>query len=67
MVADPVQKRLLDIIAAKRAGAARAQKPVATLEPRQGKITIMDALRRSVATAKKPKRSTERMRHALQA
>jgi DNA end-binding protein Ku len=60
MVADPVQKRLLDVIAAKKRGAARARKPVGQPEPAPRKLTnIMDALRRSMAATKKPKRSSE--------
>ncbi len=56
MVADPVQAKLLDIIAAKKKGAARAAKPAAEPEPAPSNvINIMDALRRSVAAAKKPK------------
>ena len=57
MVADPVQGRLLDIIAAKKKGAKKAKaKPSAEpAEPPSNVINIMDALRRSVAGAKKPK------------
>ena len=53
---DPVQERLLDIIAAKKKGAKKAKaKPSAEPEPPSNVINIMDALRRSVAAAKKPK------------
>ena len=60
MVADPVQAKLLDIIAVKKKGAARPRKPVAPPELAASRVTnIMDALRRSMAAAKKPKRSSE--------
>jgi DNA end-binding protein Ku len=56
MVADPVQARLLDIIAAKKKG----RKPVARAPeapPSAGNvINIMDALRKSIATETKPKK-----------
>ena len=56
MVADPVQERLLDIIEAKKKGAKkRKAKPKAEPEAPSNVINIMDALRRSVAGAKKPK------------
>ena len=56
MAADPVQERLLDIIAAKKKGAKKVKaKPRAEAEPPSNVINIMDALRRSVAGAKKPK------------
>lgn len=55
MVADPVQARLLDIIAAKKKGVKKAAKPSAEPEPPSNVINIMDALRRSVAAGKKPK------------
>ena len=56
MVADPVQAQLLDIIAAKKKGAKKAKaKPKAEPEAPSNVINIMDALRRSVASAKKPK------------
>jgi DNA end-binding protein Ku len=56
MVADPVQAQLLDIIEAKKKGAKRRKvKPRAEPEPPSNVINIMDALRRSVAGAKKPK------------
>jgi DNA end-binding protein Ku len=54
MVADPVQAKLLDIIEAKKKGATRAPKAAPAAEPAPSNvINIMDALRRSVATAKK--------------
>jgi DNA end-binding protein Ku len=56
MVADPVQERLLDIIAAKKKGAKKAKaKPTAEPEAPSNVISIMDALKRSVAAAKRPK------------
>ena len=56
MVADPVQKKLIDIIEAKKKGAKKAKaKPSAEPEPPTNVINIMDALRRSVAAAKKTK------------
>ena len=58
IVADPVQAGLLDIIAAKKKGAKKAKaKPKAEPESEapSNVINIMDALRRSVASAKKPK------------
>jgi DNA end-binding protein Ku len=56
MVADPVQAKLLDIIAAKKKGAKKIKaKPSAEPEPPSNVINIMDALRRSVAAAKKAK------------
>jgi DNA end-binding protein Ku len=56
MVADPVQAKLIDIIEAKKKGAKKAKaKPSAEPEPPTNVINIMDALRRSVAAAKKPK------------
>jgi DNA end-binding protein Ku len=56
MVADPVQTRLLDIIGAKKKGTTRPAKTSAEAEPRPSNVvSIMDALRRSVAAAKKPK------------
>jgi DNA end-binding protein Ku len=59
MVADPVQTQLLDIIAAKKKGAKKAKtkpKGEAETEAPSNVINIMDTLRRSVASAKKPKR-----------
>jgi DNA end-binding protein Ku len=55
MVADPVQAKLLDIIEAKKKGAKKAKaKTSAEPEPQPSNvINIMDALRRSVAAAKK--------------
>jgi DNA end-binding protein Ku len=56
MVADPVQERLIDIIEAKKKGAKKPKaKPSAQPEPPSNVINIMDALKRSVASAKKPK------------
>ncbi len=57
MVADPVQAGLLDIIAAKKEGAKKVKaKPKAEPETPSNVINIMDALKRSVVAAKKPKR-----------
>ena len=56
MVADPVQERLLDIIEAKKKGAKKTKaKPAAEPEAPSNVISIMDALKRSVAAAKKPR------------
>ena len=58
MVSDPVQERLLDIIEAKKKGAGKAKTARAEAEEEPAPsnvINIMDALRRSVASAKKPK------------
>jgi DNA end-binding protein Ku len=55
MVADPVQERLLDIIEAKKKGAKKREAKPAAAEPASNVINIMDALKRSVAGAKKPK------------
>ena len=58
MVADPVQAQLLDIIEAKKKGAKKAKtkpKEEPESEAPSNVINIMDALRRSVAGAKKPK------------
>jgi len=56
MVADPVQERLLDIIEAKKKGAKKGKaKAKAEPEAPSNVINIMDALKRSVAGAKKPK------------
>ena len=56
MVADPVQEKLIDIIEAKKKGAKKAKaKPSAEPEPPSNVINIMDALRRSVAAARKTK------------
>jgi DNA end-binding protein Ku len=54
LAADPVQAKLLDIIEAKKKGARKKAKPVAESEPQPSNvINIMDALRRSIAAAKK--------------
>jgi DNA end-binding protein Ku len=56
MVADPVQVGLLNVIAAKKKGAKKVKaKPKAEPEPPSNVINIMDALKRSVAAAKKPR------------
>lgn len=57
MIHDPVQERLLDIIADKRKG-RRLPKPGAESEPEQpgNVISIVDALRRSIATEGKRRR-----------
>ncbi|HVJ51774.1 MAG TPA: Ku protein [Aliidongia sp.] len=55
MVTDPVQDRLLDIIAAKKKG-RKPPKPRREEAPPSNVINIMDALRRSLATEKPAKR-----------
>jgi DNA end-binding protein Ku len=57
MVDDPVQKRLLDLIASKKKGRKRPAKPKAEPAPQTGNVVnIMDALRKSLASeAKNPK------------
>jgi DNA end-binding protein Ku len=54
LAADPVQARLLDIIAAKKKGhRARVEAPPPEAPPRNV-INIMDALRKSLASEKRP-------------
>lgn len=54
MVDDPVQKRLLDIIKARRKGKAPARKgKPAKSEPADNVVSIMDALKRSIAAEKR--------------
>lgn len=56
MASDPVQAKLIEIIEAKKKGATRKAKPTPELEAAPSNvINIMDALRRSVAAAKKQK------------
>ncbi len=55
MVGDPVQERLLEIIAAKKKG-KRPPKAKRESEPPSNVVNIMDALRRSIAAEKRPKR-----------
>lgn len=55
LVGDPVQKRLLEIIAAKKKG-KRPPKAKREPEPPSNVVNIMDALRRSIAADKRPKR-----------
>jgi DNA end-binding protein Ku len=50
MVDDPVQDRLLEIIAAKKKGKKRPAKPKAAAEAPSNVINIMDALRKSIAS-----------------
>ena len=64
MVSDPVQERLLDIIEAKKKGTGKTK--TARTEAQEeaapsNVINIMDALRRSVSAAKKPKAAHERV------
>ena len=55
MVDDPVQDRLLEIIAAKKKGKKRpAKAKSAEAEPPSNVINIMDALRKSIASEDKP-------------
>jgi len=55
MVDDPVQDRLLEIIAAKKKGKKRPAKAKgAEAEPPSNVINIMDALRKSIASESKP-------------
>jgi DNA end-binding protein Ku len=56
MVSDPVQDRLLDIIAAKQKGQKRKPRPKAESdEPPSNVINIMDALKKSIESEKKGK------------
>lgn len=55
MAGDPVQERLLEIIAAKKKG-KRTAKPRPAAEPPSNVINIMDALRRSIASDERAKR-----------
>jgi DNA end-binding protein Ku len=59
MVTDPVQERLLDLIAAKKKKGAKKAKAKPKADPEtdapSNVINIMEALKRSVAGAKKPK------------
>jgi DNA end-binding protein Ku len=54
MVADPVQKKWLEVIAAKKKGERPAGKRSAAEPPPHNVVSIMDALRRSIAS--EPKR-----------
>ncbi|MEP7452253.1 Ku protein [Phyllobacterium sp. SB3] len=56
MVDDPVQDRLLEIIAAKKKGKKRPAKPKVDAEAPSNVINIMDALRKSIASEAKKKR-----------
>lgn len=57
MVADPVQDKLLEIIAAKTRGRKRAAKPKAEKPAAPGNvINIMDALKKSIASESKGRR-----------
>ena len=57
MVNDPVQDKLLDIIAAKKKGKKRPAKArLATEEPASNVVNIMDALRKSIGSETKQKR-----------
>jgi len=55
MVGDPVQDRLREMIAAKRKG-RRPPKPKSEPERPTNVVSIMDALRRSLADSKRPRR-----------
>ena len=56
MVADPVQAKLLEIIAAKKKGRKRPAKTAVTETPRSNVVNIMDALKKSIASEAKSKR-----------
>lgn len=53
MVADPVQAKLLDIIAAKKKGRKRPAKAKQAEAPPSNVINIMDALKKSIASERK--------------
>ncbi len=53
MVNDPVQDRLLDIIASKKKGRKRPPKAAPAPEPRGNVVSIMDALRQSLSSESK--------------
>ncbi len=53
MASDPVQERLLDIIAAKKKRQKRPARAKAPAEPSDNVVNIMDALKRSLAAEKK--------------
>ncbi|MDX3924945.1 MAG: Ku protein [Shinella sp.] len=57
MADDPVQERLLEIIASKKKG-KKPKKTTAKAEPEQASnvISIMDALRKSISSEKKPRK-----------
>jgi len=56
MAADPVQTRLLELIAAKKKGRKRPAKAAPNAAPRDNVINIMDALKKSIAAEGKSKR-----------
>jgi DNA end-binding protein Ku len=56
MVADPVQAKLLDIIAAKKKGRKPVAREKETPPSSDNVINILDALRKSIATESKPKK-----------
>ena len=56
MVDDPVQDRLLDIIAEKKKGKHTAKMAKPEPAPASNVINIMDALRKSIASEGKPGR-----------
>ena len=56
MTADPVQARLLAIIAAKKRGRKRPAKATAKEAPHSNVVNIMDALKKSIAAEAKSKR-----------
>ena len=61
MVRDPVQERLGDIINEKKKGVKRTSRPAAeTAEQPTNVVSIMDALRRSVAAEAKTRKSRPR-------
>jgi DNA end-binding protein Ku len=57
LVQDPVQDRLQDLILAKQKGHKRAAKPKANMTADTGNaVSVIDALKRSIAAEKAPKR-----------
>lgn len=53
MASDPVQERLLDLIAARKKGRKRPAAARSTPPPKDNVVSIMDALKRSLAAEKK--------------
>jgi DNA end-binding protein Ku len=55
MATDPVQEKLLDLISARKKGRKPGTKPAAKPPPTGNVVSIMDALKRSLAAEKKPR------------